>query len=350
MSGKIIRSLTVLATALLLTACAGGPKKVAYGSFEAALPEKTGEVKRVAITNFFVQYVTDVGVESTKNNNTFYTKAQGLTPEAMQATANGLYDEFTAALKKEGIEVVSMDELNASSEFKKMRDVSTKSPYNANDSTIRKMSTLVSAYNLPIYVSTVKDVKLPVTYNIARKDSDRKIINQEQNESEWLRDMSASETFNLSTIYGGQMKLSKSFNAATMSVRLTVPMFDMGIESPKTFFGGGGDKGFVRENSRFVEGGTIFHISNAEPGTGEVGQFTLTKPVAISGLKINMSQGNGPRDGGGLVGALFGAAGANSGKADFYANIDASTLRPGVVAASKTLFKEVAQGIQNPPK
>jgi hypothetical protein len=350
MTVKPFRLLAVLATALLLTACASGPKKVAYGSFEATLPEKTGAIKRIAITNFFVQYVTDIGVESEKNNNTFYSKTQGLTQETLQTTANSLYDELVVALNDAGIEVVGKDALNAIPEYKEIQNVSTKSPYAVNDSSIRKMSTMVSAYNMPIYVSTVSDVKLPVTYNIARKESDRKIIRQEQNESEWLRDMSSSETFNLSTIYGGQMKISKALGAATMSVRLTVPMFDMGIESPKTFFGGGGDKGFVKANARFVEGGTIFHISNAEPGSGEVGKFTLTKPVPISGLKVDISNGNGPRDGGGLVGALLGATGVNSDKADFYVNIEASTFKPSLVASSKTLFKDVAQGIKNPPK
>lgn len=340
------RTLTLVCTAALLTgsAYAATDATSPQGLLKGRLPDNAAGLKRVAITNFFVQYVTDFGVEMKRSNNTFYSKVTEPSPDTLQATADALYAQLVADLRAAGIEVVAPEQVAAQPALADLQKAGRKSPAIVNDSTVKKISTLVSAQGLPIVLMTVQDQKVPKVYTDVVEGTFSKLLqNWEQQAAEWLLPGNV-ETFSAMGLLTGQQKLAEALNATALSVRLTVPFVDMGIEPKASLFGGGGDKGRVAPNPRFVEAGTVFGFAQAGGNPGHLASqvMALQRPVKIEGLKFSV-EGGEPRDGGGLVGALFGAAGANSDKADFKVKVDAAGFPASVVGAGSAIFKELAQ-------
>lgn len=342
----MLRLLTLICAAALLAGAAQAATDATspQGLLKGRLPDNAAGLKRVAITNFFVQYVTDFGVEMKRSNNTFYSKVVEPSAEVMQATTDALYAQLVADLRAAGIEVVGAEQLASQPALADLQKAGRKSPAVINDSTVKKISTLVSAQGLPIVLMTVQDQKVPQIYtDVVAGTYGKLLLNWEQQAAEWLLPGNI-ETFSSVGLLTGQQKLADALNATALSVRLTIPFVDMGIEPKVGLFGGGGDKGRVEPNPRFVEAGTVFGF--AQPG-GNPGHMVnqvmvLQKPVKVEGLKFSVESGE-PRDGGGLIGALFGAAGAGSDKADFKVKVESGGFQAAVVGASGTIFKELAQ-------
>lgn len=339
-------ALTLFAVAAVLAvgAHAATDATSPQGLLSGRLPDNAAALKRVAITNFFVQYVTDFGVEMKRSSNTFYSKVTEPSAEVLQATADALYAQLVADLRAAGIEVVAADQVAAQPELAELHKAGRKSPAVVNDSTIKKISTLVSAQGLPIALVTVQDQKVPKVYtDVVEGTFSKLLLNWEQQAAEWLLPGNV-ETFGAIGLLSGQQKLAEALNATALSVRLTIPFVDMGIEPKASLFGGGGDKGRVAPNPRFVEAGTVFGFAQAggNPGHLATQVLALQRPIKIEGLKFSV-EGGEPRDGGGLVGALFGAAGAGSDKADFKVKVAASGFQAAVVGAGSPLFKDLAQ-------
>lgn len=334
------RMITTLALAAALAggAFAATDAESPQGLLKGKLPDNAAALKRIAITGFVVQVVTDFGVEMKRSSNTFYSKVNSLTPEQLQALADGLYGQMAQELAAAGIDVVPADQVAVHAALADLHKIGRKSPAVVNDSSIKKISTLVGAKGLPVVLFQVQDQKVPKYYTeVPEGTYSNLLLNWDRQSREWLRE---SDVFNALSVVTAQQKLADDLKATTLVVRLTIPLVDMGIER----VGLGSDRGKVRPNPRLVEAGTVF--SFAQPG-GNAGHLTqqvlvLQKPLAIQGVKFEVEAG-APRDGGGLVGALFGAVGANADKADFMVKVDAADLLAGATAASGTLFKDLAQ-------
>ncbi len=338
---RLITTLALAAALAVGGAFAATDAESPQGLLKGKLPDNAAGLKRVAITCFVVQVVTDFGVEMKRSNNTFYSKVHSLTPDQLQALADGLYAQMAQELAAAGIEVVPADQVAGHAALAELHKVGRKSPAVVNDSSIKKISTLVGAKGLPIVLLQLADQKVPKYYtDVPEGTYSNQLLNWDRQSREWLRE---SDVFNALSIVTAQQKLADELNATALAVRLTIPLVDMGIER-KMSFTGGGDVGKVRPNPRLVEAGTVFSFAGPNGNAGHATQqvLVLQKPVAIQGVKFEVEAG-APRDGGGLIGALFGAAGVNSDKADFMVKVDAAELQAGATAASGALFKELAQ-------
>ena len=273
-----------------------------------------------------------------RSNNTFYSKVHSLSPEQLQALADGLYAQMTQELAAGGIEVVPADQVANHAALADLHKVARKSPSIVNDSSIKKISTLVGAKGLPIVLLQLVDQKVPKYYTeVPEGTYSNQLLGWDRQSREWLRE---SDVFNALSIVTAQQKLADDMKATTLAVRLTIPLIDMGSER----VGFSGDRGKVKPNPRLVEAGTVFSFAGPGGNAGHMTQqvLVLQKPVAIQGVKFEVEAG-APRDGGGLIGALFGAAGVNADKADFVVKVDAAELQAGATAAGGALFKELAQ-------
>lgn len=338
------RLLTTLALATTL-ACgavlAATDAESPQGLLKGRLPDDAAALKRVAITTFVVQVVTDFGVEMKRSNNTFYSKVHNLAPDQLQALADGLYAQLVHELAAGGIEVVPADQVAGHAALAELHKAGRKSPAVVNDSSLKKISTLVGAKGLPVVLLQLVDQKVPKYYTeVPEGTYSNQLLNWDRQSREWLRE---SDVFNALSIVTAQQKLADELKATTLAVRLTIPLVDMGIER-KVSFTGGGDVGKVRPNPRLVEAGTIFSFAGPNGNAGHATQqvLVLQKPVVIQGVTFEVEAG-APRDGGGLIGALFGAAGANTDKADYMIKVDAGQLQAAAAAAGGALFKELAQ-------
>jgi len=340
---RLFTTLALAATLACGAVLAATDAESPQGLLKGKLPDDAAALKRVAITAFVVQVVTDFGVEMKRSNNTFYSKVHNLAPEQLQALADGLYAQMVQELAAGGIEVVPADQVAGQAALAELHKAGRKSPAVVNDSTIKKISTLVGAKGLPIVLFQLQDQKVPKYYTeVPEGTFSNQLVNWEQQSREWLL-AGNLETFSTMSILTAQQKLADELKATALAVRITIPLIDMGIER-KIGFTGGGDAGKVRPNPRLVEAGTVFSFAQAGGNPGHMAQqvLALQKPLPIQGVKFEVEAG-APRDGGGLIGALFGAAGANSGKADFMVKVDAAELQAGANAASGALFKELAQ-------
>lgn len=338
---RFIETLALAAAVAAGSAFAATDAESPQGLLKGQLPDNAAGLRRVAITSFVVQVVTDFGVEMKRSSNTFYAKVHTLGPEQLQALADGLYTQMAQDLAAAGIEVVPAEQVAAQAALADLHRAGRKSPAVVNDSSIKKISTLVGARGLPIVLFQVQDRKVPKYYTeVPEGTYSNLLVNWEQQSREWLRESDVSSSVSILT---AQQKLAEELKATTLAVRITVPLVDIGIER-KLSFTGGGDVGKVRPNPRLVEAGTVFSFAQPGGNPGHMAQqvLVLQRPVAIQGVRFEVEAG-APRDGGGLIGALFGAAGANADKADFMVKVDAADLQAGAAAAGGVLFKELAQ-------
>lgn len=327
------------------------------GLLKGQVPDNLPALKRVAITTFFVQYVTDFGIETKrKGNDIFYSKWKGPSPEVLQAATDALYVQLVADLKAAGIEVVATDEVAAQAAMADLRKAARPSPATINDSSIKKLSTLVSTQNLPLVLASLPDVKLSsyATKPLEGTDGPGNLIGWDKQSSQWLLGSNV-ELMSLGSIHIGQAKIAQGLNATALNVRLTVPLVDMGIT---TCGNAGGEcsgysntTGLIKPNSRFVEAGTVFSFAYG----GQQAVLGLQTPVSIAGLKVTtdidrleLKKSTFGKDtktarSGGLVGLFARGASVDSESADFWVSFDAAEFAPALVSAGSTIFKELAQ-------
>jgi len=329
------RNLTALA---LAAACAGGATAATdvqgpQGLLKGQVPDDLPALKRVAIGGFWVQYVTDLGIETKRTRGgTFFSKWKGLSAEQMQATSAALYAQLVEDLKAAGIEVVPAADVAAQPAMAELRNAAKPSPQVINDGTLRKVSTVVAAHELPISFAVLPDVKLDsyATAPVEGTDPPRQLMGWDDQVKQWISPANA-ETSSLVTIYFGQAKLAQSLNATVLNVRLAVPLVDLGVTTAGNagggLFGSAKVTGVIKANPRFVEAGTVFSFVQPGGNPGHRHVVGLQKPVPIAGLtvkpepeKVSLDEtifGKQSSRGSGLLGFLARGAGANTEEADF---------------------------------
>lgn len=355
-------ALAVLSAPALAATDVAGPQ----GLLKGQVPDDLAALKRVAITTFVVQYVTDIGISSKRNeSDVFFSKWKEPAPEVLQATADALYAQLVADLKAAGVDVVPAAEVAAHEAMADLRKVAQPNPAVFASSTLMKASKLFSAQGLPLVVATVQDAKLSsyATKPLDNTDPPRNLVGFDRQAKEWLGG-GGSEVFSLATIFLGQAKVATSLNATALNVRLTVPLVDLGVttcgNTPGSCSGWSNVTGLVKPNARIVEGGTVFSFMQSTGNPGHQHVVALQQPVPITGLNVSTDVpkyevtsglfGSGKRTarGGGLLGALAGGAGMNDEKADFWVSFDAAQLQPALLGASGAIFKELGQILANP--
>jgi hypothetical protein len=351
-----LTALSFVASLSIFSVHAATSAESPQGFLKGVLPDNTAALKRVAITTFFVQYVTHQSVEA-KGSEVFYAQWDGVSPALMQATANALYLQLTEDFKAAGIEVVPAAEVEAQPSLAELRQAGSKNLSVVNDSTLWKTSTLVSANDLPIVLTPLADVRLGQYATTTAEGTNQPLIGADNLLKRWL--VPGGEVSNLVTIYGNQSKLAESLKATTMGVRLVVPLINIGVQRKVGGFGvgilEGGHYGLAQPNARFVEAGTVFAFSQAGGNPGHLHAMGLQKPVPISGLKIEIVQTDRYRDrsafrqkDGGLFGALGRAAGTNNNAPHLLVKLDPADFQQSLVGAGSTIFKEMAQTLAAP--
>lgn len=331
------------------------------GLLKGQVPDELQSLKRIAITNFSVLYVNELGIGSKrKSSEVFFSLWKGPSPEVLQATADALYAQLVADLKAAGIDVVAPEEVAAQPALAEMRKAAKPNPFTFSDATLMKGGILVAAQNLPLIQATVQDVKLDsyATKPVENTDRPGNLIGWDRQAREWLPG-SGAEVFSLASIYTGQARVSAALNATVLNVRLTVPLVDLGVttcgNTSGSCAGWSNITGVIKPNPRIVEAGTVFTFTRSDGNPGHVHALGLQKPVPIAGLKVTAEPERlelktsflGPDTrtarSGGLVGLFARGAGADSEKADFWVSFDPAELQPALVGASAGIFKELAQ-------
>lgn len=329
------------------------------GMLKGQVPDDRAALKRVAITGFVVQYVTDFGVETKRTRGgTFFSKWKEPPPAALQATTQALYTQLVADLKAGGVEVVPAEQVAAQPGLAEVRKAARPSPAKIDDSTLRKTSMLVAAQDLPLVLATVPDAKLEsyATQPVEGTDPPRQLMGWDEQASQWVSPANL-ELSSLATIYFGQAKAADALKATALNVRITVPLVDLGVTTAGNtgsgLFGSAKVTGVIKPNPRIVEGGTVFGFAQAGGNPGHRHLVALQKPLPVADLKVSADPdkvsldetifGKQSARGSGLLGALANAAGANSDAADFWVSVDAATLEPALVKAASPMFKELAQ-------
>lgn len=370
---RLLHSLCLAAALCGGAAFAGIDVQSPQGLLKGQMPDDTAAYKRVAITSFYVQYVTDFGIETRRTRGgTFFSKWKGVSPEVLQATSNALYAQLVEDLKAAGIDVVAADQVAAQPAQADVRKAGKTGSVVVNDSTLKKVSTLVAAQDLPIVFAVLPDVKLDsyATQPVEGTDPPRQLMDWEQQSQQWLSAGNA-EISSLVPIYFGQAKIAQALNATALNVRITVPLVDLGVTTAGNagggIFGSAKVTGIIKPNARIVEAGTVFSFAQAGGNPGHRFVVGLQKPVPIDGLKVTPEPeqvsldetifGKQSARGSGLLGALSRAVGGGtaagpggSDQADFWVAVDAAGLQPALVKAGSTVFKELAQLLAAPPK
>lgn len=360
------RRLSLLAAATCL-ALAAGPAWAAtdvtspQGLLKGQVPDNLPALKRVAIANFFVQYVTEFGIEMKSGNIVWTTKWEQPPAEQLTAGANALYARLVSELKAAGVEVVEPDQVAALPALAEMKGFAKASPAEVRDPTLKKASLMVAARDLPVVMAPVPDQKVPAYFTKPLEGTpERTLVGWEPQSKEWLAGGNI-EVGKLVPIYFGQAKIGKELNATVLNVRLTIPLVDMGAGKTLGGLAGGGDvfespkaQAAVKGNPRFVEGGTVFAFAQAGGNPGHRHAVALQKPVAIAGLGLGIQVADIDPDkkstarGGGLFGLLGQATGAGSTAADFLVSIRPDGFGEALAGSAAPIFKELAQILANP--
>lgn len=357
------------AAALALAVAAAQPALAATdvqgpaGLLKGQVPDDLTALRRVAIGSFWVQYVTDLGIETKRQRGgTFFSKWKGVSAEQMQAAAQGLYAQMVEDLRSAGVEVVPVDEVLAAPALAELRKSAKPGPQLLNDSSIRKASAVVAAHDLPIVYAVLPDVKLAsyATAVIEGTDGPGQVMDHDALVKQWMG--ANAETFSLVSIYFGQAKLAQQLKATVLNVRLTVPLVDLGITTAGNagggLFGSAKVTGVVRANPRIVEAGTVFSFVQPGGNPGHRHVVGLQRPVPLAGLglkaepeKVSLDEtifGRQSARGSGLFGAATRAAGGQADEADFWVQVEGATLQPALVQASGAVFRELGAILAKP--
>lgn len=355
-------SLLLAATAPALHAATDvtGPQ----GLLKGQVPDDLPALKRVAITGFQVQFVTDLGLETKRTRGgTFFSKWKSPPAEAMQAATNALYARLVDELKAAGVDVVPAEEVAAQPGLAEVRRAARPNPARVDDSTLKKTSTVFAARDLPITFATVPDAKLGsyATQPLENTDGPGQLIGWEGYAQQWLSGGNV-ELGSLVGIYFGQAKVAAALKATALNVRLVLPLVDLGITTAGNagggLFGAAKVTGLIKANPRLVEAGTVFSFAQAGGNPGHRHLVALQKPVPLAGLKVSADPekvsldetifGKQSARGQGWLGALTRATGATSEEADFWVTVEPDGLQPALLAAGATVFKELAAILANP--
>lgn len=353
-------SLALLAGSALAATDAQSPQ----GLLKGQVPDNLPALKRVAITSFMVQYVTDQGIETKrKSGGSFFSKWKAVTPELMQGATSALYAQMVEDLKAAGVDVVPVQEVLAQPVMADIRKVAKPNPMRADDSSLMKVSQIFSAQDLPITFATVQDAKLDTYFTkpLDGTDSPSNLIGWDKQSKQWLSGTHV-EISSLATLFLGYAKVAETLNATALNVRLVVPLVDMGVTTAGNagggFFGAAKITGLIKPNPRIVEAGTVFSLAPAGGNPGHRFVLALQKPVTIAGMKVSADPekvslddtifGKSSARGSGLFGALTRATGATAEEADFWVSVEADTFQPSLLAAGSTIFKDLAQLLSNP--
>jgi hypothetical protein len=331
------------------------------GLLKGQVPDNLPALKRVAIANFFVQYVTEFGIEMKSGNIVWTSKWDQPAPDQLTAGANALYAQLVSELKAAGVEVVDAEQVAAQPTLAEMKGFAKPSPAEVRDATLRKASLLVAARDLPVVMAPVPDQKVPTYFTKPLEGTpERTLVSWEPQSKEWLAGGNI-EVGKLVPIYFGQAKIGQNLNATVLNVRLTIPLVDMGAGKTLGGLAGGGDifespkaQAVVKANPRFVESGTVIAFAQAGGNPGHRHAVALQKPVAINGLGLSIKVADIDPDkkstarGGGLFGLIGQATGAGSTAADFLLSIKGEGFGEALATSATPIFKELAQILVNP--
>jgi hypothetical protein len=361
MKQRILFAATLLAAA---SAWAATDVQGPSGLLKGQVPDDLPALKRVAIGGFWVQYVTDFGVETKRSRGgTFFSKWRGVEPAQLQAASNALYAQLVADLQAAGIEVVPAAEVAAAPALAELRGVAKPGPQVINDSSLRKVSTVVAALELPISYAVLPDVKLDryATAPVEGTDAPGQLMGWDEQVKQWLAPANA-EMSSLATIYFGQAKLAQSLRATVVNVRVTLPLVDLGVTTAGNagggLFGSAKVTGVIKANPRLVEAGTVFSFVQPGGNPGHRHLVGLQRPVPVAGLGVRPEPeqvalddtlfGKQSARGSGLLGLFSRSSGGNTEGADFWVQVDGAGLQAALVQAASPVFKELGAILANP--
>jgi len=328
----------VLLAGLILAGCGSAPIKLTGNEpltvkdfVEIDDDYKLAGVKRVAIPNFFVQFVRDETIEvkasygMVARGSESYTVQTRVDDATLQNVADKLYADFVGELKAVGIEVMPISEMDENKDFQTIRKEGRTSPFvetaisggmkGSKNEKLNGVSVLVSAQGLPINV-------IPAIDKI------------------WLTP-SAKDGFKMS-LNMASGTLPRTLKVPLLNVRMTVSMIAaQGTTSSSAYSSNWKFK--AEPYPRFVEQGTLINLVV----DGDDNKFSLSKPIVIKDIGVTGSEGKGTgARGSGLFGLLErGVRGAENMEADAYFDVDAAQFTARTTARGKEVSHLLVQAM-----
>jgi hypothetical protein len=328
MNLKLILPVAILASALV--GCSSAPPRLTgdepltvkdFADIDDSYRLKG--VKKVAIPNFYLQFVRDEGIETkaregmyARGSMSYFTQTR-VSDEILQKVTDQLYDSFVAELKASGIEVMAVEEMEKHKAFKALRESARKSPFieesNTGDGSkyLLGVSVLTSARGLPINILNTHDER-------------------------WLR-TGISDGFKRALAVSPE-ELAEDWKIPLINVRLTMSMITQKGSSSSYSYGGMNTSNYKFKTDiypRFVEEGTMVSVLTDDDDN----KVVLTQPAVIKGLQIAGSDGNGAgARGSGIFGVLGRAIGGSADKpADTYIDVDEANFASTVTVRGREL-------------
>lgn len=219
-----ILQIVMLAAGLLLAwpgAASAAEAQADAPAVDVSGAENIKGIKRVAITQFEIQFVTHhVGAASAASSfglakAALATELKSVAPDQMQAIVDTYYDRVAAELSGAGIEVVPLAQLQVNADFQGLKEKGYPAPFAQapiNRDGLSIKGTFYSAHGLPVYF--VND----------RAES----AGRGKGRVNYLElGTIMSSGFKVSYAEAYERAISKAFDAHVLRVRMTLPFADM---------------------------------------------------------------------------------------------------------------------------
>lgn len=301
-------------------------------------PKMLAQVKRVAITQFVVQFLdrqsgmaTSSGLRGGASAKAALTLAgPGVTQ--YQRVADALYDDAVKAVQAAGIEVIPHEQLAAHPEYAKLVDSGKPSPLE-DEKFIGYGGWNVSARGLPI------------TFDSDDEESFTTSSKQADPRGDHYRSMGSMLGGNSTATRWAEWNLAKGLDTHLLKVRVTVPM------------------AFIETSGGFMMGSASYKVTPAPRLARDVTRFAFRRERDAARVRLDQHLMLAPdmvsletlsktTDNSGGLGAALGLLGSAQTAGEFRLNADPARYEAEVLAASRATFTGFASALrakrQNP--
>ena len=295
-----------------------------------------GEVKRVAITQFVVQFldrqsnrVTSSGFRGGAAAKASLTLA-GPGKEQYQRIAEALYDEAVKTVQAAGIEVIPQAQLAAHPEYTKLVESGKPSPIE-DEKFVGYGGWTYSARGLPITFDSDDEE----SFMVSSKDADPR--------GDHYRSMGNMLGGNSTSTRWAEWNLAKGLDAHLLKVRVTVPM------------------AFIETSGGLMAGSAGTKVVVAPRLARDVTRFTFRRerdaarvrldqhlPMPVDMVSLETLKKNVDNSGG--LGAALGLLGAAQAEAEYRLNADPARYEAELLGATRATFAGFGVALSQRPK
>jgi hypothetical protein len=296
-------------------------------------PSMIKDVKRVAITQFVVQFfdkqndmATSAGLRGGASA-TIEAAVVGPTPDQYQRITDQLYDEAVKAMQTAGIEVIAHEKLSAHPEYAKLVESGKPSPQQ-DEKFIGYGGWTYSTKGLPITFDSDDEE----SFMVSSRDKDPR--------GDHYRSMGSMLGGNSTSTRWAEWNLAKGLNTHLLKVRVTIPM------------------AFVAATGGFLSGSTNTKVAAAPRLARDVTRFTFRRERSAARVRLDqhlmlptdfifLETVSKQVDNTGGLAAAFGMRGSAQAAYVYRLNVLPAKYETEVLGAARGTFQTFGQVLQS---